>query len=145
MAKYPEKYNIERREIQLIHIAKQQLGMDEDTYRAMLHAVAGVRSSVELGAAGRTKVLAHLKTCGFKVQGRQAGQTHQTLASDKHALERKIGALLGQLDAQWPYAYAVARRIYPDIAKFEFLTAQQLGNVCSALERTLKHRGQNQP
>ncbi len=31
-----------------IHIAKQQLGMDDDIYRGLLARVAGVRSSKEL-------------------------------------------------------------------------------------------------
>lgn len=32
-----------------IHIAKAQLGMDDDTYRALLARVAGVRSAKDLG------------------------------------------------------------------------------------------------
>ena len=41
-----------------IHIARKQLGMDEDTYRAMLQSVGGVQSSKDLDDAGATKVLA---------------------------------------------------------------------------------------
>ena len=56
-----------------IHIAKAQLGMDDDTYRAMLWGVARVRSSKELDHAGRAKVLAHLVACGFKARPPKAG------------------------------------------------------------------------
>ena len=42
--KYPARYAEQKREIQLIKIAQKQLGMDDDTYRAMLWAVARVKS-----------------------------------------------------------------------------------------------------
>lgn len=64
--KYPTRYAEQKREIQIIHIAKQQLAMDEDTYRAMLWSVARVKSSTELDFAGRKKVLDHMEACGFK-------------------------------------------------------------------------------
>src|SRR5580765_3096076 len=43
-----------------IHIAKKELGMDEETYRNMLWTVALVKSSSELNYEGRQKLLAHL-------------------------------------------------------------------------------------
>jgi len=50
----------------MIHIAAQQLGMDESTYRDMLWTVARVRSAKDLDAAGREAVLVHLAACGWK-------------------------------------------------------------------------------
>lgn len=64
--KYPARFSEKRRDIQIIHIAKQQLGMDEETYRAMLWTVARVKSSTALDFAGRKKVLDHMEACGFK-------------------------------------------------------------------------------
>ena len=66
MQKFPTKTSIMRREIQLIHIAKQQLGMDDETYRALLWSVARVKTSLALDWAGRKKVLDHFEACGFK-------------------------------------------------------------------------------
>lgn len=54
------------RDLALIHLAKQQLGLDDDTYRALLENVAGVRSARELDAAGRAAVLARLREHGFR-------------------------------------------------------------------------------
>jgi len=34
--KYPTRYADRRKDLATIHIARQQLGMDEETYRAML-------------------------------------------------------------------------------------------------------------
>ena len=64
--KYPARFAEKRRDIQIIHIAKQQLCMDEETYRAMLWTVARVKSSTALDFAGRKKVLDHMEACGFK-------------------------------------------------------------------------------
>ena len=52
------------RDIKLIHVAKAKLGMDDETYRAMLWSIARVNSSTELDFAGRQQVLEHLRKCG---------------------------------------------------------------------------------
>lgn len=51
---------IKQSELAKIHIAKKQLGLDDDTYRAMLKQVAGVISAKDLTAQGRTNVPYHL-------------------------------------------------------------------------------------
>jgi len=54
------------RDLALIHVGKQQLGLDDDTYRTLLWGVAGVRSARDLDAAGRAEVLAWLHEHGFR-------------------------------------------------------------------------------
>lgn len=58
--------DVRRRELAQIHIAKQQLGMEEDTYRELLWTLGRVRSSADLDWAGRKRLLDHFKACGFK-------------------------------------------------------------------------------
>lgn len=55
-----------RRDLAAIHVAKKQLGMEDDTYRAMLWSIGRVRSAGDLDFAGRRAVLDHLKACGFR-------------------------------------------------------------------------------
>lgn len=55
-----------KRDLAKIHLAKKQLGLDDDTYRAMLWAVGRVRSSGDLDFAGRKSVLEHLQKRGFR-------------------------------------------------------------------------------
>jgi len=50
----------------LIHVAQTRLGLDDSTYRDMLEAQAGVRSSRELDYRGFLAVMGHLEKCGFK-------------------------------------------------------------------------------
>lgn len=58
----PERSN----ELAKIHIAKAQLGLEDDVYRQMLWSVARVRSAKDLDGAGREAVLKHLRGCGWQ-------------------------------------------------------------------------------
>jgi phage gp16-like protein len=58
--------NARRRELAMIHIAKDQLGMADEAYRAILWTIARVDSAADLDWAGRKQLLDHLKKCGFK-------------------------------------------------------------------------------
>lgn len=53
-------------DLAMIHIAKKDLGLDDDTYRSMLWTCARVHSSKDLDYAGRIAVLQHLKARGWK-------------------------------------------------------------------------------
>lgn len=54
--------------IQIINIAKGQLGMVEDDYRAMLVRVTGLASLRQMSERQRIDVLDHMKKMGFRVQ-----------------------------------------------------------------------------
>lgn len=51
----------------IINIAKSQLGMDDDDYRAMLARVTGVRSLRAMSTRQKNDVLTELKRLGFRV------------------------------------------------------------------------------
>lgn len=77
-------------QLALIHLAKKQLGMDEDAYRQMLRSVAGASSAAELDSDGLDRVMEHLRSCGFeKTPGR-----HE--ASGFVAYKQKWRALVGE-------------------------------------------------
>ena len=80
---------IRKREIQLIHVGKSALKMDEDSYRAMLFACGRVKSSTELDWTGRKRVLDHLKKCGFTPSKPKAVK----IATDESPQMKKIRAL----------------------------------------------------
>jgi len=106
---YPAKFkqaDLARREIQLIHVARQQTGMDDDTYRAMLHDRFGVASSKEMGWQQRKQLLDYFKTLGFKVRstGKATGavkaKPSRALAGDAESRKiRSLWILLHELGA----------------------------------------------
>lgn len=120
-----------------IHIAKAQLGMDNDTYRAMLLAQASVKSAAELDHAGRAKVLAHLRACGAAL-GRAApaypGKPHapRQAPADSAAQLRKVEALLADARRPWAYAAAMCKRMF-HVDAVEFATPEHLQKLIAAL------------
>ena len=65
--------NNRRRLITLIHIAKSQLGLDEETYRETLVDITKKDSSKNMTVPEMERVMEHFKKCGFKpTQNRKA-------------------------------------------------------------------------
>jgi len=57
---------IGRRKKALVHIAKDDLHLDEESYRQILKGVAGVESSTRLTREGFEKVMKRFQELGFK-------------------------------------------------------------------------------
>lgn len=129
-----KKQDIRTRELAMIHIAKKDLGLDDDTYRAMLWTVAHVRSSSDLDQAGRANVLKHLKACGFKPKSNGFKiEPPKNVKLSSVALVGKIGALLTVLQKPWAYADGMAKNMF-NVEKLTWCTPQQLHKMVAALE-----------
>lgn len=79
-----------------IHIAKKQLDLDDDDYRAMLRSEGGVASARDLDDAGARRVMLWFDNHGFKRTGTSKGT-----AADRRPIVQKARALwisLHQLD-----------------------------------------------
>jgi phage gp16-like protein len=143
MAKLKATFNplINRRNAELakIHIAKKQLGMDDDTYRIMLANVAGVSSAGDLGQDGRQAVLDHLKKIGFKQTIK--GRPHNMEVKGSRAAQlKKIEALLTIGKKSWSYADALAKRICKT-DKIAWVEADQLYKIITALQKHAQRAG----
>ena len=57
---------IDRKKKALIHIAKDDLRLDEESYRQILKGVAGVESSTQLTREGFERVMKRFQEMGFK-------------------------------------------------------------------------------
>lgn len=122
------------RELAKIHIAAKQLGMDDAAYRDMLWTVARVRSAKELDAAGRARVLDHLKACGFKgKRGRpHPGRPHNADSAERGGQMGKIEALLAAKKRAWAYADGMAQRMYR-VERVAWCNPEQLQGIIAAL------------
>lgn len=121
-----------------IHIAKKQLAMSDDDYRAMLKSLGGVASAKDLSPMAAKKVLSHLERCGFKPL-RQVGRRPRP-APDKNALVGKIEALLAEAKRPWSYADAMAKHMF-GIEKIDWCDGDQLWRVVAALQKDAKRHG----
>ncbi|ECI3885398.1 regulatory protein GemA [Salmonella enterica subsp. enterica] len=84
--------------IQLIHIAKNELSIDTDTYRQMLLSITGITSTSTMNPGQLNKVLAAMKAKGFKVKPSRKARTTRPLAD--HPQARKLRALWLEMYAQ---------------------------------------------
>lgn len=127
-----------RSDLAKIHIARKQLAMDEDTYRDMLQAVAGVKSAKDLDDKGAAKVLAHLQRSGFKPTKQTSQRPRVT--DGRARLMRKVEALLAAGGKPWGYAEAMAKRMF-GIDRLEWCDHDQLWRLAAALQMSANRNG----
>lgn len=122
---------VRRRELAKIHVAKKQLGMDEDIYRGMLRAVAGAESAADLDVQGRRRVLGHLCSRGFDAKPARKpypGTPHNRNVPERAPLMRKLSAQLTEAKLPWAYADGIAKRVCK-VDKVAFCNPDQLYKV----------------
>lgn len=122
-----------------IHIAKKQLAMEDDAYRAMLESVGGVKSAKDLTPIGAAKVLAHLEKCGFK-PAQKFGRRPTPNRRDRKKLIGKIEALLAEAKRPWSYADAMAAHMFK-IDQVAWCDADQLWRITAALQKDANRHG----
>lgn len=121
-----------------IHVAKSQLAMDDETYRAMLQSVAGVSSAKDLMPDQAARVLRHLERCGFKPK--QSPHRAPRVASGRAAQLAKIEALLAAAGRPWAYVDGMVKRICK-VDAIEFCNGEMLGKLIAALQLDANRRG----
>ena len=116
-----------------IHIAKQQLGLSDEDYRAILARTAGVSSSKDLDNRTVGGVLHELRRLGFQPKApKKAGRKPNTF--NRHEQLVKIEAQLTDMGLSWEYAGAIAKR-QTGIERIDWLrTEAQFKGVIAALD-----------
>lgn len=66
MRAYADASKISRKQIALIHVAKRDLALDDDTYRDILNRFGRVTSAADLDAKGFYMVMKYLTALGFR-------------------------------------------------------------------------------
>lgn len=119
----------------------RKLGMDDDTYRAMLLQHTGKRSAADLSLAQLGTVLDQLRAKGGT--NPRHGRRRPVPAAERAPLLAKVDALLGELGAVTgspkglKYADAIARRNgWAD--NVDFCDAAALHKLVAALNTTLR-------
>lgn len=130
------KQELRRRQLAKIHLAKKQIGLDDDTYRAMLEEIAGCRSSSRLNEEQRRKVIDHLISRGFTPRkGRPHKGTPHNMNDDpigRGPLFNKIEAFLAEAGRPWSYADVLAKRICK-VDRIAWCKSKQLYQIVQAL------------
>ncbi len=124
-----------------IHIAKQQLRMDDDIYRGLLGRVAGVRSAKDLNTRQASAVLLEFERLGFKPapSPKAKGKPHNfnKLPAEIEVIE----AQLADMKLPWSYADRIARQMF-GVARVAWLKKpDQVKAVLAALHVEQEKRG----
>lgn len=93
----------------VLHIAKSQLGLDDDTYRAILHEQGGVDSSRDLSDRGFDQVMSRFEELGFRNGARKRSRTVRRHGSPDALITRDQQRLIDEMYQQLGFA-DVARR-----------------------------------
>jgi len=121
-----------RRLLAAVHVAKKQLGLDDETYRAVLRTFA-CESAAELTDGGLMDLMRHFERCGFKTASKSEPKN---IKNEFHSRQlAKIKALLTVGKKTWAYADGIAQRMY-GIEKAQWLDGDQVHGVIAAL---IKH------
>jgi len=96
-----------------IHLAKKELGLDDDAYRTLLQGLVKKTSAADLTARERWHVLKALERLGSKsAQAKRFPGRPAIVPLDKAALIGKIEAFLAEARRPWSYVNAIAWRMF---------------------------------
>lgn len=124
-----------------IHIAKAQLGLDDDTYRAILARVAGVRSAKDLSPRQIGAVIAEFERLGWVPKvAQKTSRAKPKPAADRRKLVSKIEAFLAEASRPWGYADGMALHMFK-VQKVEWCDTDQLRRLIAALAYDAKRNG----
>lgn len=147
--------DLRKRELAAIHIARQQLGLDEATYRDMLWTVARVRSAADLDYAGRQRVLDHLSSRGAKIGNGRPARSNEWAFIDRapedcRPMLRKLCVLCRELGIergkQKRYVEGIARQMSglehggAVVKPLELCTYTELWRIVAALNKHLERQ-----
>jgi len=131
-----------------IHIAKKDLGLDDDVYRDILYVQFKKRSSRDLSDLQCTRLLQHFESLGWKQSSppsSKEGRKNGTYGRKPHNMGKsaylsKIEALLAEVGRSWAYADGMAKHMYK-VDSIQFCQAEQLRGIVAALVINAKKQG----
>lgn len=125
-----------QRELAQIHIAISQLGIEDETYRQLLHGMFGVDSSSKLNTKQRGELIANLKRKGFKPKTAQ-GTPVRTSDDPQIKMIRGLWLELHDLGKVYNRDEAALQRWVQrqtKVARLEWLNGKQINTVIESLK-----------
>lgn len=129
---------------QIIHIAKSELGMADDDYRAMLASIPvleGATSTAKLSIPKLEAVLEVMKSMGFKVRPNKKSKGKPSNFDKLPAEITKIEALLADMGLPWSYADRIANQMFGIKRCAWIKKGKQLASIIAALHVEQEKRG----
>lgn len=123
------------KKIALVHVAKRQLGLDEDTYRDILRRWGGVESSVDLDPVGFQKVMIRMEHLGFRSTWtkRTFGDRQGMASPEQVNYMRRLWEQFDPEDKREAHLNAWLHK-YHHVSALRFVSAEKAAKVIPALK-----------
>ena len=115
-----------------IHIAKKDLGLDDDTYRDVLWRVTGKRSCKNMLIGELEAVIKDMESRGFTPKAAPKHGKKPSVVGKREPLMGKIHAMLTDMGLHWNYAHGMADSMFK-IRRLQWLNDSQLYKLTQAL------------
>ena len=116
-----------------VKIGQQQLGLDDDTYRALLEGATGKRSAAKMNETELANVVAVMEAKGFQAVTNKHQANKPDVTQAKQPLINKIEALLADSGLPWKYAETMAMRMFGR-QQLQWLNHEELRSLVAALQ-----------
>ena len=115
-----------------VHIAKKELGLDDDTYRDVLERVTGKRSCKKMLIGELEAVIKDMESRGFTPKAAPKHGKKPSVVGKRQPLMDKIEAMLADMGLHWNYAHGMAESMFK-IKRLQWLNDSQLYKLTQAL------------
>ena len=130
-----------------VHIAKKDLGLDDDVYRELLDNMFGRRSAADLSTNDLFRLLRHFRSCGWRQKPSRSGWMDLPAGISMEAQKRYVAALWGALgykmsglDYRCKKQFGVDRFMWLANREHLMTLAKDLVNRCK--RRGIEHRAE---
>lgn len=127
---------LSKKKLAVIHVARKQLGLPEDQYRAILLGAGGVDSAAELDELAFERVMAAMNRLGFRSTWtrRTFGANRSGMATPRQV--QLIRGLWAEFHGPDPDDVALNRWLakYHKVAALRFVDCNKAGAVLTALK-----------
>ena len=138
------KFNKKTKLIQLIHVGKKQLGLDDDLYREVLESCTGKTSSKLLSIPQLESVLTRMKQLGFQVESKDKAGVKNLADDAQSKLIRHLWLQLhnaGQVRNSSEKALAKFVENKVGVSALQFLSTKNADMIITHLRQWCKRCG----
>jgi phage gp16-like protein len=123
--------------VTLIHVAKNELKLDEDTYRSLLEQTTGKTSSSDLTIAQLEAVLLRMKTSGFTVKTKRGGELKKADDGQSRMIRHLWLLLHAAGEVRNPSELALAKYVEKQVrvSALQFLSTEKASKVIERLKQ----------
>lgn len=138
------KFNKKAKLIQLIHIGKSQLGLDDELYREILESCTGKTSSKQLSIPQLEAVLDRMKQIGFVIDSKPKSEVKNLASDPQSKLIRHLWLQLheaGQVRNSSEKALAKFVENKVGVSALQFLSSHHADMIITHLRQWCKRCG----